>query len=1131
MVRDERLLRDDEDARIAALDVSRSFIVQAPAGSGKTELLIQRYLKLLAIVNQPEEILAITFTRKAAAEMQIRVLQALQKATANDVPDEPHQLVTAAAATAALERDAELDWNLIANPRRMRIQTLDSLNASISRTQPLTSTGGAAGYAIIADVEMQTLYRNAAALTLDQLAETGALHDATREVLLHVDTNSSLYIAYLSRMLATRDQWLPFVGSGLVNASEAGELRTQFEQSLTYVVTGHLQRTREAVPAELESELINLGRYAAAQLRDAGQLDSPIVQLDALENLPDADPAALPSWLGIAEMLFTRQGGLRKRVNKNQGFPPGDSGQKDLLNDLLTALGESEQCCRLIHETRSLPPVRYSDEQWSVLLALFRLLPLAVMELKRLFSERGVTDHIEVALNASNALGSADDPGDVALLLDYQIRHLLVDEMQDTSSAQYRMIEALTGGWESSDARSLYCVGDPMQSIYRFRNAEVGQFLLAKEGGIGSLNLTPLTLRQNFRSGENLVDWFNEVFPRVLPQLDDAQRSAVSYSAAVPVPTLEGLGQCVIHPSFGANAEAEALIGLEVIAQTLEAHPDDDMAVLVRSRTHLTELLHRLRDAGIAYRAVEIDRLTDLPEIIDVLALTRALVHHGDRLAWLAVLRSPWVGLGWTDLHTLVRNDTKSTVWEKLHDADVVKQLSSYAQSALDGFRLKLAATVSSCRVESLRDRVERAWLDLGGAAILDEPNAVENVYRYLDVIQKLEVAGTLPDVAVLEDALDAEHVSSGVDARLQVMTMHRAKGLQFDHVLLFGLGRVPRSRDQSVLSWFDIPDEHGRTRKVISPVGPRADLEKDAVHAYIGKVEAEKDRHELGRLLYVACTRARKSLHLHGNARFFKTGMRPDPRSLLHLLWPVVSEEFERTFDPDLHDPNDGQVEAWVLPVLRRFDSPWRTPDAPPLPVSVPAAAAAEEGRAVEFYWVGAAARLAGTLVHRWAQLAADGRVDLRADSGATMQQAGRRWLREMGVSDSSITAIIDRVDEALKAMSADAKGRWLLHGEGFAELALSGVINGRTEAVVLDRVRIDDDGTHWIVDYKTSSHEGGNLTNFLAAERDRYRPQLQKYAELYRNYSGAEVRCALYFPLLQEFVEVPLAFDSPQS
>ena len=94
----ERLRTDDLRARDAALDIRRSFIVQAPAGSGKTELLIQRYLKLLAVVDEPEEILAITFTRKAAAEMRLRVLEALEAARAGAAADSPHRRVTGAAA-------------------------------------------------------------------------------------------------------------------------------------------------------------------------------------------------------------------------------------------------------------------------------------------------------------------------------------------------------------------------------------------------------------------------------------------------------------------------------------------------------------------------------------------------------------------------------------------------------------------------------------------------------------------------------------------------------------------------------------------------------------------------------------------------------------------------------------------------------------------------------------------------------------------------------------------------------------------------------------------------------------------------------------------------------------------------
>jgi len=1118
----QALLHDDDYARTAALDITRSFIVQAPAGSGKTELLIQRYLKLLGVVSAPEEILAITFTRKAAAEMQIRVLRALQAAAQGIKPDAPHERITAQAASAALERDRDLGWNLLQNPRRLRIQTLDSLNASIARAQPLTASGGAADTAIIADTEMRTLYRDAAALTLDQLAEDGDLREATREVLVHVDTNAFMYIAYLARMLATRDQWLPFVGSGLINATESDELRNQFEEGLKYVVGRHLAALQGVVPQELAGELLELGRYAAANLQADGNTESAIIRLAELTKLPPDTPDATTTWSGFAELLLTQQGELRKRVNKNQGFPPGDDGQKGAFADVVECLQDNAEFRDLLHQVRELPPVTYSEDQWSVLLALFRLLPLAATELKRLFAERSVSDHIEVALSASDALGTSDAPGDVALLLDYQIRHLLVDEMQDTSSAQYRMIEALTGGWEGEDGRTLYCVGDPMQSIYRFRNAEVGQFLLAKESGIGSVNLETLVLRRNFRSGQVLVDWYNRVFPTVLPPRDNPQLSAVSYAAAISVPNLAGQGECVVHPVYGSDAGIEADAGLNVIRETLNAHKGDDMAVLVRGRSHLPELLYRLRNAGIPYRAIEIDRLTDLPEVIDVLALTRALVHHGDRHAWLALLRAPWAGLDWCDLHALVTGHAKATVWELISDTDVLARLSDFGRDAAMRLRDTLAPIVSSCRVDTLRDRVETAWLVLGGPAILENDHAVDNVYHFLDVVENLEVAGDLPDVAELEAALDAEHVSSNVNAPLQVMTMHRAKGLQFDHVMLFGLGRIPRPRDSGVLSWFDSPDEHGRTRKVISPVGPRAELEKDPVHSYIGKIESQKDRSELGRLLYVACTRARKSLHLLGNARLLKSGMRPDRRSLLHLLWPTVEQVYEQSFDAELHVENDSQAGEWLLPSLRRFENEWSPPAIPRLPVE--GQAAEQGGTAVEFYWVGSGARIAGTLVHRWAQLAADGRVSLQDITVETIRSPATRWLREMGVAGEAGEAILQRAAAALQSMAEDDKGRWLIGGDGYAELALSGVVNGQLESVILDRVRIDDDGTHWIVDYKTSSHEGGDLRGFLSAETDRYRSQLAKYVEIYRNYSNADVRCALYFPLLQEFVEVNL-------
>ncbi len=1127
MSSDQDLTLDDRHARAAALDVHRSFIVQAPAGSGKTELLIQRYLCLLATVENPEEVLAITFTRKAATEMRLRVVLALQKAARGEVPGEPHERVTADAAVAVLARDQQADWDLIGNPRRMRIQTLDSLNASIARMQPLT-LGATTGAATVDMSDMSTLYRKAAAATLDWIGEPGNAGEATEEVLLHIDNNTGSYIAYLSKMLRTRDQWLPFVSSGVLSEDEANALRLRFEQNLSRVVSGHLQKLRAAVPGAAVAEIFDLANFAACNLQEDGKEDQAICALAGIDELPGVATESQTVWLAMAEFLLKKDGDLRRQIDKRLGFPATNKLMKQRMSDLLESLQSAALFVHYLHALRNLPPVHYTDEQWSVLVALFRLLPVAAAELRRLALARGLTDYVEIAMSAGDALGSADQPGDVALLLDYQVRHILVDEMQDTSKAQYRMLESLTGGWQHGDGRTLFCVGDPMQSIYRFRNAEVAQFLLARDSGIGTTQMEPLVLRRNFRSGEHLVHWFNTIFPLVLADFDDPVNGAVSYSEAVPVENLAGQGEFHLYPMLGGDKQAEAEQSFAVVKKTLADHPNDSMAILVRGRSHLPALLLKLRDAGIAYQAVDIDRLTDLPEIIDVLALTRAFVHLGDRVAWLGLLRSPWVGLSWSDLHRLVFDAPHASVLECLMDEQRLGTLSAEGQRAVEKFNGDIGPHLAVDRSTALHRRVEDAWFDLGGPGLLRDEGAVENVYRYLDVLASLEVGGTLPDFVELQDQLDSEHVSTNESARLQIMTMHRAKGLQFDHVLLHGLGRYPRPRTPAVMSWFDLTDAHGGEEKIISPVGRRDDLTRDRVHQFIEKTESAKDAHETGRLLYVACTRARKSLHLVGTAKLSKDlqgVLKPPSNTLLSLLWPAVEHQYAQAFE-SFEPPsecNDAGDAVWIEPVLRRFDAPWKLPDLAPVPGQSEVAGDAEgSAYKVDYYWVGAEARLAGTIVHRWLQLAADGQASLEKGALDRLRPASKRWLREMGAGDDMLDSICERVIAALEGVAGDAKGRWLLQADGAAELALSAYENGKIQSIVIDRICIDDAGTHWIVDYKTSTHEGGNLQAFLQSECDRYRGQLQKYARIYAAYSGASLRCALYFPLLREFVEV---------
>ena len=1122
------LLAGDLQARIDALDVRRSFIVQAPAGSGKTELLIQRYLKLLAVVDKPEEILAITFTRKAAAEMQLRVLAALRAAASSGEDLPAHERLTRELAAQALQRDAALDWRVLESPRRLRIQTLDAFCSGLARSLPISSRLGAS-VRTIADAEMRSVYGAAAAATLDWLSSAQSSADPVQRVLRHLDNNTALYIAYLSRMLASRDQWLEIVG-GSEDGSDGRAARATLERNIGDVITRQLVQLRGEISADNASELLRLAAHAADSFRQQGLTEHPLGRIDPVRGLPGSDPDDGDAWLALANLLLTQKGEWRKRQNKNDGFLTSDVEEKKSMLDLLAELSGQETLRVALHSVRDLPAPHYSDDQWEVLLALFRLLRIAAAELRRLFAEQGVTDYIEVALAARDALGSVDEPGELALVLDYSIRHILIDEMQDTSIGQYQLIESLLGGWQQGDGRTLFCVGDPMQSIYRFRDAEVGRFLQARNSGIAKVPLQSLVLRQNFRSGEELVHWFNTVFSQVMPLQEDLTTGAISYAESVPAEIHRGTGRYAVHPLFGVDQEGEADAGIAIIRRCLENN-DGDTAVLVRSRTQLPLLLAKLRAAGLEYQAVEIDRLTDLPEVIDLLALTRALCHDGDRLAWLALLRGPWLGFTWNDLQALVVNDSSSTVLELAIDDTRLQNLTADGQVRLRRFLQTIDAHRRGHGNRALRDRVEMAWFALHGPELVQDSQQLENVYRYFEVLEKIETAGTILDVSELEARLDDERVSGmgTTDCRLQIMTMHRAKGLQFDHVVLYGLGRATASRKKAVLSWLNIPDGDGGNDMLISPVGARFELEQDSLHRYIEKTAREKEQIELDRLMYVACTRAKQSLQLIGHVAMNAEGddfRPPTADSLLCRIWTAIEHEYRSAFAarPEAGTVAQSGIGRLMQPPLRRLSAAEQERCAPALPASRPAPAMPDPDRQVDYYWVGSAARHAGTIVHRWLQRLADGSISLDADRLDSLRAQNEKYALGLGVGRSNIEPVCERVADSLKGILSDPKGQWLISGPGHAELAISGVWEQRTQSVLIDRVRIDDDGVHWIVDYKTSAHEGGSLQQFLQQEEDRYRQQLQKYAALYQAWSGATVRAALYFPLLREFREVSL-------
>jgi ATP-dependent helicase/nuclease subunit A len=223
----------------------------------------------------------------------------------------------------------------------------------------------------------------------------------------------------------------------------------------------------------------------------------------------------LPRWRALAAFLLTQDGHGAQDREREERLPRRQGVQGAEGRDAGRAGGLDEAAVAALVRLRQLPAPDHDNDD--IVRALARLMKLAAAELWLVFREAGEVDFGELAARAIAALGDDMDPTELGLRLDWRIRHLLVDEFQDTSPTQVELLQRLTAGWQQGDGRTLFCVGDPMQSIYRFRKAEVGLFLRAKAQGIGGLHLEPLRLSRNNRACAPVVDWINRRLPATVP--------------------------------------------------------------------------------------------------------------------------------------------------------------------------------------------------------------------------------------------------------------------------------------------------------------------------------------------------------------------------------------------------------------------------------------------------------------------------------------------------------------------------------------------------------------------------------------------------------------------------------------
>ncbi|MBB5346044.1 UvrD-helicase domain-containing protein [Tunturibacter empetritectus] len=1178
----------DWQERERALDIRRSWIVEAPAGSGKTGLLIQRYLKLLAdeSVEDPSQVLAITFTVKATAEMRERVINQLESAARSEPlkNDSDFDRVTRVLAEMVLRRDALLGWELLQHPRRLNIRTIDSVCGEVARLLPVLS--GAGGRQI--PVEDATLmYREAARETLMQLGGADVeLDTALRTVLLHRDGSLRDCERLLMEMLPLRNQWGELVPLGTQQLDDAFLDETvlpKLELALEQAVCVGLTLLSLSVPADILQELTSLAGEMGHAEGYRGS-PSPIAMCAGLHQTPQETSEDLERWRGLIHLLTTQESKWRATAARNHlGFEI-ERHHAERLKLLVQQLRDRDDVLEAIKRVRSLPPVQYPQEQWVVAKALFRVLNRALAELQLVFARREECDFAELGLLARVVLQREGAVADLNKALGMSLQHLLVDEMQDTSSGQYELIQLLTQRWDGH-GQTVFLVGDPKQSIYLFRQARVERFVKTMQTEfLGDLPVGRLQLTANFRSQRTLVEAFNDDFSLLFPRKISATNPEdVPYveARAVRGPSRSGSMNLVWHARVLASetsAEAtkrakrrQARLEAEKVRAIVEHWRDRPLpqgrsepwkvAVLVRSRNLLTEIVTELKDelkGAIPFRAVDIEALGQRQEVLDLFALTRALMHPADRVAWLAVLRAPWCGLGRGDLHLLAGGDDPD--WAERCMGDVIAERLDLLEEEIRARVMRVWPVLQAAEEKrsglSVAQWVERTWRTLGGDAYL-KPGELANARRYLQLLDEMEEYIGGIDVSLLKRQLDklfAQPAARGW--AVDLMTIHKSKGLEWDVVIVPGLQKKDPADRERLLTWSEIDsDDTEAAHIMLAPIAGRGEGSR-ALNLWLRGIDKAKKAAERKRLFYVACTRAREELHLFASPEATARGevIRPYG-SLLATAWPAAERHFtrgapasERLVQMPMMFPKSEEEEGFVGTIAAGADEAARPAMLQRLPMEFRLESRFSASRKLSYGEDAIApgpahferpegsfeARAFGIAVHAFLEMLATKLADGTRVEAVLHEVAG--WtpriasvLRGDGLHLAVVERLVPRVKTALTNMLQDNEGRWVLsqHKQASNELSLNSWNDARS-SVRLDRVFYSgaqpmETGADylWIIDYKTATHGREGLTGFLAEERIKYAEQMKVYARMMRGrVESGRLRVGLYYPMLPKLV-----------
>lgn len=1056
-----------------ACDPARHVAVEACAGAGKTWMLVSRILRALLAGAAPDEILAITFTRKAAGEMRARLhdwLLDFSRPHANEgqaawmarLQDELRMRgLEPDAAEKLHERLAHLYRAVLESGRQVQIRTFHSWFITLLGSAPL------------AVLEQLGLPFSFELLEDDQ----PAVDEVWRPFLRAVEADAALVADYVGLVQT--------VGRTRAHGAleDALRQRTAFARADHAVdLAGAVARFDQQYPelAGLAEPSDGLLKRAAgrALLQQAAQALKPLARTfaekgDALERaVQDED------WAAVLAALFI-QGGSGTPRKFGKFCPDAVTAAQNAAERARAACGQHEAW-------------RYQQR----MTRLTRVLIACYAQLKR---ERGWVDMEDVERAAVTLLCDHELSAWVQERLDWRVRHLLVDEFQDTNALQWQAVHgwlsAYAGAGGGPDAPRVFIVGDPKQSIYRFRRADPALFAAAQDFIATALVGELLACDHTRRCAGAVVDAVNRVMAQAQQQgefdgfrahtTENGEAGEVAALPMIPRPGRTGEAGAAAEPPAWRDTLTTPREDAEETLRTLECRDvarwvagriaagvaPEQIMVLARKREALSVLQVALRALGVAAEYGDRQLLSDLPAVRDVLALVDALVSPGNDLALARALRSPLFGLG--DLHltrlalAARRGGPAPRAWlDALPQADLPGVDAPALHAQLLRFRDLLLtlpphdALQAICRERDAlasfaaaapaaeRDYVVRQLRALLGAALDLDGGRFLTAYRWLHTLRRKKV----------EAPRRAEPGS------VRLLTVHGAKGLEADEVLLLDAATAAGSRRGEPEILTDWPSgRDAPSRLVFLANGNVVSADVEALASREGAKEA---REELN-ILYVAMTRAARRLVLAA----FEPGT-----SGRDSWWLRIHGERGALVElpkPEAPQPAAGGESAG------RFS----LPDLPPRPAilrSEPAAAAAAPPGLA-----GDVDARVGEAMH-WLLEHADGAP---ASTGqARVAQAQRRFLLD-GAQAARAAAMAQRIrsGEAAWAWS----GQEVLQAYNEVELA-SGGTRLRIDRLVQRRATATEPATWWVLDHKSAARP--ELQGGLVAQLRGYRAAVSR-------------------------------------